>query len=145
VVVAASPAAAGIGERLRHAIDPFARRDLGARGRLEHRLAVLVHSHEKMDLVPAQAAIAGDGVRADLLQRMPQMGIAVGVIDGGGEVEPGHYRRSSSSETMRVVPSPLSARSVTRSRQMSTAITRSLPADVVTVFPSLGKRLRCCT
>jgi hypothetical protein len=37
------------------------------------------------------------------------------------------------------------ARSVTRSRKMSFATTRSSPLAVTSTFPSFGKRLRACT
>ena len=145
VVVTALEPAPVVGERPRHAVDPVARRDVGARRRLNDRLAVLVHPHEKMHVVAAQPVIARDTVRADLLQGVPEVGIAIGVIDGGGEVEPltRHYTRSWSRATTRV--SPASERSVTRSRKMSTEITRSFPADVLSVLPSFGKRLRCWT
>ena len=59
-------------------------------GRLDHRLRVLVHAHQEMDLVSPEPAVAGDAVGADLLQRVPQVGVAVGVVDRGGEVELGH-------------------------------------------------------
>ncbi len=40
-----------------------------------------------MDLIAAQPVIAGDTVGADFLQGVTEVGIAIGVIDGGGEVE----------------------------------------------------------
>src|SRR5882762_1164752 len=87
VVVAALEPAPVVGEGLRHPVDPLARRNGGAGRRLNHRLAVLVHPHEKMDLVAAQPVIAGDTVGADFLQGVAEVGIAIGVIDGGSEVE----------------------------------------------------------
>src|SRR6266550_1340186 len=111
--------------------------------RLDDGLAMLVHPHEKMHLIAPQPAIARDAVGADFLQGVPQVGIAVGVIDGGGDVELRHYTRSWSSVTTRVVPS--SDRRVTRSRKMSIDTTRSFPTLVFSVLPSFGKRLRCCT
>src|SRR5690606_32486221 len=58
--------------------------------RLGHLLAVLVHADQEPDVVPAKAAVAGDAVGADLLGGGPHVGIAVGVVDGGAEGEPGH-------------------------------------------------------
>src|SRR5437867_5236145 len=46
VVVAALEPPPVAGERLRHAVDPLTRRDVGTRRGLNDRLAVLVHSHE---------------------------------------------------------------------------------------------------
>ena len=145
IVIAAEQPPPVVGERRGHPIDPLARRHTGALRRLNHRLAVLVHSHHEVDLLAAQPPVAGDAVGADLLQGVPQVGIAIGIIDGGGEVElrPPHYNRSCSSATTRVAPS--SARSVTRSRKMSTDTTRAFPSAVWIVLPSFGKRLRCCT
>ena len=54
-----------------------------------HRLGVLVHPHEEVHLVAPQPPVAGDGVGAHLFQRVPQVGIAVGVVDGGGQVKLG--------------------------------------------------------
>ncbi len=145
IVVAALELAPVVGERRRHPIDPCPGTDVRALGRLDHGLAVLVHPHEKMDGVAAQPPVAGDAVRADLFQRVPQVRVAVGIVDGRGKEELGrrHYTRSCSSVTTRVVPS--SERSVTRSRKMSIETTRSFPTLVWSVLPSFGKRLRCCT
>ncbi len=87
VVVAALEPPPVVREGPGHAVDPRARRHVPARRRLNHRLAVLVHSHQEMHLVAAQAPVAGDAVGADLLQGVPQVGIAVGIVDRGGEVE----------------------------------------------------------
>ena len=145
VIVAALEPAPVVGERRGHAIDPFAWRDAGACGRLDNRLTVLVHPHQVMDLIAPQPMIPGDAVGADFLQRVPQVRIAVGVIDRGREevLRARHSACSWSSVTTRV--SPASERRVTRSRKMSTATTFSMPTGVRTAFPSFGKRLRCCT
>ena len=54
---------------------------------------------EEVDVVAAQPVVPGDDVGADLLERVPEVRVAVGVVDGGGEVEPRHVsslvRRSS--------------------------------------------------
>jgi hypothetical protein len=89
VVVRAAEAAPVLGECSGHAVDPRMRRDAGARGRLDHRLAVLVHPHQEMDVVPAQPVIAGDAVRADLLERVPEMRLAIRVVDRRREIELG--------------------------------------------------------
>ena len=94
VVVAALERAPVIGEGRRHAVHPFARADVRARGGLDDGLAVLVHAHQEVHLVAAQAVIAGDAVRADFLQGVPQVGIAIGVVDGCGEEVLRHYTRS---------------------------------------------------
>src|SRR6266566_585978 len=109
--------------RSSNATTPRTWRGVGARGCLEHGLAVLVHPHEKVHLIAPQPPIARDAIGADFLQGVSQVRIAVGVIDGCGEVELRHYNRSCSSATTRVAPS--SARSVTRSRKMSTDTTRA--------------------
>ena len=64
-------------------------------GRLQHRLRVLVHAHEEVDVVAPEAPVARDAVGADLLERVAEMGVAVGVVDGGGEVELGHARKTN--------------------------------------------------
>jgi hypothetical protein len=43
-----------------------------------------------MDLISAEPAIAGDAICADLLQRVPQVRIPVGIINCGGEKELRH-------------------------------------------------------
>src|SRR5438093_13617655 len=97
-----------------------------------------------MHLVAAQPVVASDTVRADLLQGVPQVRIAIGVVDGGGEVEllaPPHYRRSWSRATTRVQPA--SERSATRSRKLPTETTGSLTAGGHTSWPAFGPRVRC--
>ena len=61
-----------------------------AAGGLRHLLAVLVHADQEPDVVAAQPAIPRDAVGADLLVGVAEVRVAVGVVDGGGEVEPGH-------------------------------------------------------
>src|SRR2546421_2582514 len=145
IVVRAFERAPIVGERRRHAVHPFARADVRPRGRLDHGLAVLVHAHQEVHLVAAQAAVPGDAVRADFFQSVPQVGIAIGVVDGRREkvLRALHYSGSWSSVTTRVLPA--SDRRVTRSRKMSTATTCSMPSEVLSAFPSFGKRFRCCT
>ena len=41
----------------------------------------------KWTCVAAEPAVAGDAVGAHLLERVAEVGVAVGVVDGGGEVE----------------------------------------------------------
>jgi hypothetical protein len=76
-----------VGERLR--VHP--RRGRG----LLHLLAVLVHADEQVHVVPGLPLVAGDHVGPDLLQGVPQMRVAVGVVDGGGEEETGHAQDGS--------------------------------------------------
>jgi len=54
VVVRAVEAAPVVGEAARHAVDPLLWADPSTRCRLNHRLAVLVHPHQEVDVVPAQ-------------------------------------------------------------------------------------------
>jgi NAD-dependent dihydropyrimidine dehydrogenase PreA subunit len=90
VVVAALESAPEGLEALRHAVHPGLRRIPLALGRLDDRLGVLVHPHQEAHVVPPQSPVAGDGVGSHLLQRVPQVGIAVGVVDGGGQIERRH-------------------------------------------------------
>ena len=93
VVVAHLEPAPEFREPVGHQIHPLLRRVAVLLGRLHNRLGVLVHPHQEMDLVSPEPPVAGDAVRPDLFQRMSQMGIAVGVVDGRGEVEFGHAER----------------------------------------------------
>ena len=78
------------GERARHLVHPVLGGHAGAGRRLDHRLAVLVHPHHEVHGVIAEAVVARDAVGADLLERVAEMGIAVGVVDRGSEVELRH-------------------------------------------------------
>ena len=40
--------------------------------------------------LPVEPPVARDAVRADFLERVAERGVAVGVVDGGSEVELGH-------------------------------------------------------
>src|SRR5688500_18449280 len=51
---------------------------------------MLIHAHEEVHLVSAQPPIASYTVRPHLLERMAEMGVSIGVIDGCGQVELGH-------------------------------------------------------
>jgi hypothetical protein len=76
-----------------HQVHPLLRRPAVLLGRLHHRLRVLVHPHEEMDPVTPKPPVSGDAVGAHLLQRVPQVRVAVGVVDRGGDVELGHAER----------------------------------------------------
>ena len=78
--------AEAIGER----VDQRLRRDALRFGGLRDLLPVLVHPDEEVDVVAAQAAIPRDGVGADLLVRVSEVRVAVGVVDRGREVVRGH-------------------------------------------------------
>src|SRR5690606_148321 len=63
---------------------------------LEHVEPVLVHADDEVDGPPRQPMVARHGVRAQLLERVPQVRRAVGVVDGTRDVElapPVHVRR----------------------------------------------------
>ena len=83
---AAPHAAEGVGELVHELLwgDP------PLLGGLRDLLAVLVHPDEEVDGVAAQAAVPRDGVRADLLEGVPEMRVAVRVVYRGGEVEAAH-------------------------------------------------------
>ncbi len=74
-------------ESLRDLVDQLLWLDSSLR-RLERDLeAVLVHADQKMNVIAAKPTIARDCVGADFLERMTEMRIAIGVIDGGRDVE----------------------------------------------------------
>ena len=85
-----------VGELLR--IDVLRLRGIG------HRLAVLVGPGEEEHVLAALAHVAGDHVGGDRLVRVAEMGHAVDIGDGGGDVE-GHEPDSRLS-----VASPVSRR-----------------------------------
>jgi hypothetical protein len=58
---------------------------------------VLVHPHEEVHRITPQPAVARNGVRADLLQRVAEMGVAVGIVDRRREEKLCH--QSSRAET----------------------------------------------
>ncbi len=89
VVVAALQAAPIALEGRGHPVDPDLRLEPVLLGRLQHRLRMLVHAHEEVDVVAAKATVARDAVGADLLERVAEVRVAVGVVDGGREVELG--------------------------------------------------------
>src|SRR5690606_2977131 len=123
--------------------------------------AVLVHPHDEVDRLALQTAVACHRVGADLLERVPHVRRTVGVVDRCRDVVgllPAHALRPfpflsltaaatsalrSARSTVRRFPSS-SLRS-TRSRQMSTLMTRSVPRSVVSVLPSRGNFFRACT
>src|SRR2546421_32045 len=104
VVVRAVEAAPIVGEAGRHAIDPRLRRYAGAGGGLDHGLAVLVHPHQEVDVVAAQPVIARDTVGTDLLEGVPQMRLAVRVVDGRRQVELRHPLRRLRLSAFRATP-----------------------------------------
>jgi hypothetical protein len=64
-----------------HPLDPRLGGDAAGRGRLHDGLAVLVHAHQKMDLVPPHPAVARDGVGPDLFEGVAQVWVAVAVVN----------------------------------------------------------------
>jgi hypothetical protein len=55
---------------------------------------MFVHPHEEMHPIASQAAVPRDAIGAYLLQRMAQMGVAIGVVYGRGQVKLGHFGSS---------------------------------------------------
>ncbi len=74
-------------EPIGHPVHPFLWRETVLLRRLQDRLGVLVHPHDEVDLVAAKAAIASDAIGADLLERVSEVGIAVGIVDRGRDIE----------------------------------------------------------
>src|SRR5690606_2309018 len=107
VVVTATETAPGRLESLRDLVGPPGRIDARRLGGLEHLLAMLVHSHQEMDRLAAQAMPARDDVGTDLLQRVPQVRVAVGIVDCSGEVVRSLHRVKSFAAW------PISSRSAT--------------------------------
>ncbi len=71
-------------------VDERLRRRPRLLGRLGDLLAVLVHPDHEMDVAAERAMEPGDHVGADLLEGVADVGIAVGVVDGGRQVEARH-------------------------------------------------------
>ena len=73
----------------------------GVGRRLGDLLAVFVGADLEIHLVAGEAVVAGQGVGQDLLEDVPNVRRAVGVVDGGGDVEGflrvGHGGASSGS------------------------------------------------
>ena len=44
-------------------------------------------------VVSPEPVVARNAVGPDLLERVAEVRVAVGVVDGGGEIEPGHAER----------------------------------------------------
>ncbi len=59
-------------------------------------LRVLVVAHDEMRLDAAETLVTGDDVGGDLFVRRPEVGPAVDVVDGGGQVEARHTSLGSS-------------------------------------------------
>ncbi len=83
----------GVLEAGRDLIDELLRRDAALGRRLGDLLSVLVHPHEKMDVVAGEALVSRDGVGADFLESVTEVRIAIGVINGGREIETAHSVR----------------------------------------------------
>ena len=74
-------------ESLRDLIDKLLWFDPSLRGLERDLEAVLVHADQEMNVIATKSAIARDCVGADFLERMTEMRIAIGVVDGGRNVE----------------------------------------------------------
>ncbi len=133
VVVADPQPVPGLREHGGHPVHPGLRAEAGVGGGLQDRLRMLVHSDDEVDVVSAKPPVAGDGVGADLLEGVPEMRVAVGVIDGRGDVELGQQSRTS-----QFFRAPLRASAVSRFNSSSVSV-RSPPAGVfsVTRFPKM--------
>src|SRR5690606_1635751 len=75
------------GEPCREVVNELLRSDTMLAGGLRNLLSVFVHSHEEVNVIPGMAVVACDCICANLFVGVPEVGIAVGVIDGGGDEE----------------------------------------------------------
>ena len=78
----------------RDLIDELLRRDPGFLGRLLHFLPVLIDTGEEKNLFALQPMISRDDVGQHLLVGVTDVWRAVGVVDGGGDVERLWHRRA---------------------------------------------------
>src|SRR5215217_4815408 len=69
-----------------HAVGPLLRGDAVVSGGAEDVLAVLVETHAEGGVVAEETVVASDDIGGDFLQGVADVGGAVGVIDGGGNV-----------------------------------------------------------
>ena len=81
-------------EAWREAVAELARRDPLGLGLLRHRLTVLVGAGQEEDVLPALAMVPGEDVGGDRRVGVAQMGLAVDVVDRGGDVEAHGGRRA---------------------------------------------------
>ncbi len=77
-------------EAPRHLVYQLLRRQRRRRGGLGHLLPMLVHADQEPDVVAPESVVPRDRVGPDLLVGVAEVWVAVGVIDGGGDVKPGH-------------------------------------------------------
>src|SRR5262245_4605413 len=90
VVVRTEQAAPGRVEPLGKGTDPLRSRNPRALRGLSDLLGIFVHPHDEVDVVTPKPPIPGNAVGPDFLQGVPEMGLAVGIVDGGCEVELRH-------------------------------------------------------
>ena len=57
------------------------------RGCLLHLLAMFIHACDKQHIIPCQTMITGDGISCDALISMANMGSAIGIGNGCGDVK----------------------------------------------------------
>ena len=53
---------------------------------------MIVGTDQQVDVVAAEVVVSADGVGTDLLECVTEVRLAVGVLDGGGDVDCGHGR-----------------------------------------------------
>ena len=75
-------------------VDVGARREAGELGRLGHLVAVLVGAGQKEDVVAELAVVPRQDVGGDRGVGVPQVGVGVHVVDGGGDGEAAHVLAS---------------------------------------------------
>ena len=80
----------GVGEPLGHLVGERLRREAPVGSGLRHLLAMLVHPDEEPDVVPAEPTPPGNDIGPHLLVCMPEVGVAVRVIDRRRDVEARH-------------------------------------------------------
>ena len=87
-------------------------------------LAVLVHPDQKMDVVAEEAVIARYGVGADLFECVAEMGVAIGIVNGGRDVELSRHQRSLES-----LPRPLLPPRRPRRRRLAASLVSAAGAE----------------
>src|SRR5260221_68684 len=102
-------------------------------GGLFDLLPVLIHPDEEVDVVATKAMIPGNRIRTDLLVRMTDVGITVGIVDRRGEKKTSQLRSTGDAS----VPS-----SVGVARRAAGPISPAATTAAAALDATLGARRR---